>query len=218
MNNNPKKKTIKIGYARVSTEDRQDLSLENQVDLLKKASCHYIYAEKASGTNDKRPEFLRALNHLHRLAQHNDYELYLVVFKNDRLSRKFRTLINTIDDLMELNIHYISLVDHIDTSTIGGRMFFQILSSFNEYEVANTRERVKIGLEKAKKDGKQLGRPKISKETHKKAIYLYQENRHSVQTIAEKLKISKKSVYNIINQSGISHRRNTKSSNEYETK
>lgn len=208
MKNKLKTQIIKIGYARVSTDDKQDLSLENQISLLKKESCQYIYAEKASGTNDKREEFLRAIEHLHSLALNKDSitEIYLVVFKNDRLSRNFRTLINTVDDLIKLGIHYISLVDNIDTSTIGGRMFFQILSSFNEYEVANTRERVKIGLEKARRDGKKLGRPAISEDVQTKVVTLYQTTDYPVKDIANKLEISKKSVYNILHQNKVSLR------------
>lgn len=208
MKNKLKTQKIKIGYARVSTDDKQDLSLENQISLLKKESCQYIYAEKASGTNDKREEFLRAIEHLQSLALNKDSttEIYLVVFKNDRLSRNFRTLINTVDDLIKLGIHYISLVDNIDTSTIGGRMFFQILSSFNEYEVANTRERVKIGLEKARRDGKKLGRPAISEDVQTKVVTLYQTTDYPVKDIANKLEISKKSVYNILHQNKVSLR------------
>lgn len=157
------KKIVRIGYCRVSTDDKQEMSLENQIQMMEQQNCNYIYSEHGSGRNDKRIEFQKMLKHIKELADDENDVVYLIVFKNDRLSRKFRTLVNTIEDLMELGINYISLIDHIDTSSIGGKMFFQILSSFNEYEVSNTRERVKIGLDKAREKGKILGRPPVTK-------------------------------------------------------
>lgn len=207
MNINPTKQVIRIGYANVDKDDKQDLSLENQIELLEKESCIFIYSEKTSEGNEVRSELLKALRHVRHLAEKRTNEIYLIVVKNDCISIKIRTVINMIDDLSELGIHYISLEDHIDTSTTGDRMIFQILSSFNNYEVVNNSEKVKIGLEKAKKDGKKLGCPKIPPEVQSEVLHLYQSNNYSVKMIAEKYNISTKSIYNIIKQFGIPHRR-----------
>ncbi|MBO0424163.1 recombinase family protein [Enterococcus plantarum] len=201
------KKIIKIGYCRVSTDDKQEMSLENQIVMMEKENCDYVYSEHGSGRNDNRLEFKKMLKHIKKLASDEKTIVYLIVFKNDRLSRKFRTLVNTIEDLLELGVNYISLVDHIDTSTIGGKMFFQILSSFNEYEVSNTRERVKIGLEKAKEKGKILGRPPITKSQKNKLIRLYQLNTLSVDIIAEMCGMKTSTAYKYLKQSNIQRRR-----------
>lgn len=207
MNINPTKQVIRIGYAHVDKDDKQDLSLENQIELLEKESCIFIYSEKTSEGNEVRSELLKALRHVQHLAEKRTNEIYLIVVKNDCISIKIRTVINMIDDLSELGIHYISLEDHIDTSTTGDRMIFQILSSFNNYEVVNNSEKLKILLEKAKKYGKKLGRPKIPPEVQSEVLHLYQSNNYSVKMIAEKYNISTKSIYNIIKQFGIPHRR-----------
>lgn len=204
---NLEKKIIKIGYCRVSTDNKQEMSLQNQIKMMEEQNCDYIYSEHGSGRNDNRVEFKKMLKHIKELAKDEKITVYLIVFKNDRLSRKFRTLVNTIDDLMELDVIYISLVDHIDTSTIGGKMFFQILSSFNEYEVSNTRERVIIGLEKAREKGKTLGRPKISKSQKNKLIRLYQLNNLTVEEIAERCGMKPATAYKYLKEANIQRRR-----------
>ncbi|MGF2160438.1 recombinase family protein [Enterococcus avium] len=181
--------------------------MENQIVMMKEENCDFIYSEHGSGRNDNRVEFKKMLKHIKELANDEKNTVYLIVFKNDRLSRKFRTLVNTIEDLMELNVNYISLVDHIDTSSIGGKMFFQILSSFNEYEVNNTRERVKIGLEKAKEKGKILGRPSISKSQKNKLIRLYQLNNLTVDEIAERCNIKTSTAYKYLKEANIQRRK-----------
>ena len=204
---NLEKKIIKIGYCRVSTDDKQEMSLQNQIKMMEEQNCDYIYSERASGRNDNRVEFKKMLKHVKELAKDDKITVYLIVFKNDRLSRKFRTLINTIEDLMELNINYISLIDHIDTSSIGGKMFFQILSSFNEYEVSNTRERVIIGLEKAREKGKVLGRPSISKAQKNQLIRLYQLNSLTVEEIAKRCLMKPSTAYKYLKEANIQRRR-----------
>lgn len=201
------KKIIKVGYCRVSTDDKQEMSLENQVQMMKEQGCNFIYSEHGSGRNDNRVEFQKMLKHVKELASDKKNTVFLIVFKNDRLSRKFRTLVNTIEDLLELGVNYISLVDHIDTSTIGGKMFFQILSSFNEYEVSNTRERVMIGLEKAREKGKVLGRPSISKSQKNKLIRLYQLNSLTVEEIAKRCGMKPATAYKYLKEANIQRRR-----------
>ncbi|MBO0467042.1 recombinase family protein [Enterococcus plantarum] len=119
------KKIVRLGYCRVSTDDRQEMSLENKIEMMRQQNCNHIYSEHGSGRNDKRVEFQKMLKHIKGLAGDENNIVYLIVFKNDRLSRKLRTLVNTIEDLMELGINYISLIDHIDTSSIGGGCFFK---------------------------------------------------------------------------------------------
>ncbi|WP_265458614.1 recombinase family protein [Enterococcus sp. HY326] len=201
------RKIIKVGYCRVSTDDKQEMSLENQIAMMKERNCDYIFSENGSGRNDNRPEFKKMLKCVFDLAEDENNQVYLIVFKNDRFSRRFRTLITYIDDLIDAGVNYVSIVENIDTSSIGGMMFFQILSSFNEYEVNNTRERVLIGLERAKMKGKKLGRPKISQSQFNKLIRLYQLNSLTVDEIARRCKIKSSTAYKYLRQANIQRRR-----------
>ena len=142
---------MKIGYARVSTEEQ---NTEGQVEALKAAKVEMIYTEKASGGRWERPELHRMLDHL----REGDV---VVVWKLDRLSRSLKDLINTLDELGHLGINFISYDNNLDTTTPTGKLVFQIIGAVAEFEKDIIRERVVAGLENAKQKGKQLGRPKI---------------------------------------------------------
>lgn len=65
---------------------------------------------------------------------------------------------------MEKNIGFYSLTENLDFSTATGKLMFNLLSAFAEFERDLIRERTLDGLARAKKQGKQLGRPKGSKD------------------------------------------------------
>jgi len=98
---------MKIGYARVSTQD-QKLSL--QLDALKGAGCDRIYEEKASGARTDRPELLKLLEHVRQGDT-------VVIWKLDRLSRSMAHLVQLVSDLEKQGVGLISLNDPIDTTT-----------------------------------------------------------------------------------------------------
>ncbi|MBI2503192.1 MAG: recombinase family protein [Candidatus Latescibacteria bacterium] len=77
---------MKIGYARVSTEDQQ---LTVQLEQLDKAGCKKIFREKLSGAQRQRPELNRLLEHL----REGDT---VVVWKLDRLARSTRDLLEIV--------------------------------------------------------------------------------------------------------------------------
>lgn len=185
---------IRIGYGRVSTTDKQDSSLENQRQLLKEFGCEHIYFEKSSGRNDDRREFNKCIRKCKELAKTN--KVILTVVKSDRLSRKFSTLVNTINSLEEDGIAFKSLTETFDTSSIEGKLMFNILSSFAEYEVSQTRERIKMGLEKARKDGKKIGKQR-DMEKEKRVVEMYKNRSNTIEFIAKANKISERTVYNI---------------------
>lgn len=197
------RKEIKVGYGRVSTTDKQDKSLENQQEILKEYGCEWIFFEKSSGRNDNRKEFNRCISKCKELANGN--EVVLVVVKSDRLSRKFTTLVNAVNELDSYGIKFKSLTESFDTSKIEGKLMFNILSSFAEYEVNQTRERIKLGLEKARKDGKVLGRRR-DLELEEKVLSMYKNRSNTIEFIAKSNNISPKTVYNIATRNGLSRK------------
>lgn len=197
------KEVLKIGYGRVSTRDKEETSLENKQELLKEFGCSYIYFEKSSGRNDDRKEFKKCIKKCKQLSK--SYKVILVVVKSDRLSRKFTTLVNTVNDLDENGIKFKSLTESFDTSTNEGKAMFSMLAVFAELEVANTRERIKLGLEKARKDGKILGR-KRNEKLEEKVISMYKNRSNTIRYIAKSNNISEKTVYNIAKRHELSRK------------
>jgi len=142
-----------IGYARVSTNDQETAT---QVAALKASGCERIYREKASGGRWDRPE-------LHRLLDQLRERDVLVVWKLDRLSRSLRDVLTIMERLTEAKAGFRSLTEAIDTTTPAGRMMMQMVGAFAEFERAMLRERTKVGLDSARREGRIGGRrPKLS--------------------------------------------------------
>jgi DNA invertase Pin-like site-specific DNA recombinase len=138
-----------IGYVRVSSNDQDTAA---QVAALKAAKCERIYREQASGGRWDRPELQRVLDQIRK----GDV---LVVWKLDRLSRSLRDVLTIMERLAEAKAGFRSLSEAIDTTTPAGRMMMQMVGSFAEFEREMLRERTRIGLETARREGRVGGRP-----------------------------------------------------------
>lgn len=146
------KVSMKIGYARVST-DEQNLDL--QIEALRDAGCDRIVTDHAqSGTKaaESRVGFSEAME----LLNNGDI---LVVWKLDRVGRSIADLIHLLKLFGDRGIEFRSLTDGIDTTTAGGRLVFHIMGALAEFERDLIQERTKAGLRAARKRGKRLGRP-----------------------------------------------------------
>lgn len=140
---------MKIGYARVSTQD-QNLSL--QISSLQKFGCEKIFSEKKSGVK-RRPELEGLMN----IVREGDV---VVIWKIDRLARSLSELISITEQFKSKGVDLVSIDGQVDTTSAMGRMFFQITGAFAEFERNLIIERTKAGIVEAKKRGVQLGRPK----------------------------------------------------------
>jgi DNA invertase Pin-like site-specific DNA recombinase len=154
---------MKIGYARVSTQDQ---STDLQLDALKRANCERIFQEKASGAKADRPELAAALEY----ARAGDT---LVVWKLDRLARSMRQLIETVELLRERGVMFESLTEKIDTASAQGQLVFGIFASLAQFERSLIRERVSAGLQAARRRGRQGGRPKVEQGKLAQAVALH---------------------------------------------
>lgn len=183
---------MKIGYARVSTRD-QNPAL--QIEALKKAGCERVYQDVASGAKASRPAFDEMLN---QLRAHD----VLVVWKLDRLGRSLRHLVDLVGNLMDRQIGLVSLGDPIDTTSAQGRLVFNLFAALAEFERELIRERTQAGLASARARGRVGGRRKgLSPQAEATALAvetLYRERKLSVAAIAQKLRVSKSTLYSYL--------------------
>ncbi|MEY3499390.1 MAG: hypothetical protein RL308_1059 [Bacteroidota bacterium] len=189
-------KSMKIGYARVSTQD-QNLSM--QLDSLKDCGCELIYQEKGSGATTDRKELEQMLSHLRK----GDV---VVIFKLDRISRSLKDLISLVNLFKEKEVGLVSLNDPIDTTTPQGVLIFNIFASLAQFERENLVLRTKAGLASARSRGRVGGRPSgISKEAQIKAsaaVEMYKKLT-PVNQISKTLNISKATLYKYLRIKGV---------------
>jgi DNA invertase Pin-like site-specific DNA recombinase len=107
-----------------------------------------------SGAKDRRPELDRLMTD----ARRRRFDIVLVA-RFDRFARSTRHLILALEEFQSLGVDFISLNESIDTSTPMGKMIFTVIGAVAELERSLIRERVMMGLERAKRQGKRLGRP-----------------------------------------------------------
>jgi len=149
-----------IGLARVSTtEQNPDL----QVDELTAAGCWKVWADRASGARDRRPQLDEVLEQL----RSGDT---LVVWRLDRLARSLRHLIEVVTGLDARGVGFRSLRENIDTTTAGGRLVFHLFEALAQFEREIIRDRTVAGLAAARARGRVGGRPsKLSAEQRRQA-------------------------------------------------
>jgi DNA invertase Pin-like site-specific DNA recombinase len=141
---------MRIGYARVSTDDQ---TLDLQRDALKRAKCRQIYEEYASGKTSIRPELEACLKSLRKGDT-------LVVWRLDRLGRSLGDLIQLTTDLRSRGVDLESLTEKIETGSPAGKLVFHVFSALAEFERNLIRERTLAGLRAARARGRNGGRPR----------------------------------------------------------
>jgi len=157
-------------YARVSTRNGQ--TVENQLRQLNEVADRMGWTivavwtdEGISGSKgrDQRPGFDQMITAINR----REVDL-VAAWSVDRLGRSLQDLIGFLADLQAKGCDLYLHQQGIDTSTPSGRMLFQMLSVFAEFEREMIRERVVAGLERTKSKGTRLGRPKLDYSVRRK--------------------------------------------------
>ena len=138
---------MKIGYARVSTDDQ---TLDAQVDALTAAGAERIFKEKKTGRSRDRLELERLLDQL----RSGDV---VMVTKYDRLARSLRDLIDIVEIIREREAGFRSLGEDIDTTTPAGRLIFHVFGSIAEFERERIVERTKEGCPETRLPSTSLG-------------------------------------------------------------
>lgn len=189
---------MKIGYARVSTEDQ---NLDLQRDALSAAGCEVIHEERLSG----------AVNGIGRKALADALAGcgagdVLVVWKLDRLGCSLFELVELGETLKGKGTGLKVLTGHgatIDTTTVNGRLIFGIFAVLAEFERERIRERTKAGMAAAKRRGKHVGRPRVLTEAQvRHAMAMLESGRQSVSGMAELFECDRKTVERALKRVG----------------
>ena len=181
-------------YCRCSTLNQD---IDKQVSTLKEVAERAGWTvdkvfldEGISGakTKDQRPALKELLNTLTRREVSK-----VLVYSVDRLGRSLKDLLSILEEIKDTDASLYIHNQALDTDTIAGKALFSLLGVFAEMERATIRERVIWGLEKAKKNGKKLGRRSLRPYQIKDILKLSEEGMKQTE-IAKKLNISQASV------------------------
>jgi DNA invertase Pin-like site-specific DNA recombinase len=158
----PKTKRVAL-YARVSTDQQ---TTENQLLQHRAVAERHGWTVVAEYVDDgvsgakgreKRPKFDALLRGVAR----REFDM-VAAWSVDRLGRSLRNLVDFLTDLQAKRVDLYLHQQALDTTTPAGRMLFQMLGVFAEFERAMIVERVNAGLARARAKGKTLGRPRTS--------------------------------------------------------
>lgn len=182
-------------YARVSTGDQ---NCEMQLRDLRAMAEHRGFEiaseyidNGVSGSKASRPELDRMLKD----ARKHRFSI-LLVWRLDRLGRSLVNLITLLEQLQGCGVCLASYSENLDFSTPTGRLMFQLVSAFAEFERASIVERVKAGIANARAKGVRLGRPSNRVTAEQIAAKLAEGKNHAA--VAAELGISRSSVFGIL--------------------
>jgi DNA invertase Pin-like site-specific DNA recombinase len=178
-----------IGYARTSTVE-QEASFDAQQKQLKAAGCEKIFKEQVSAVSPEREQLEAALDY----AREGDV---LVVTKLDRLARSVQHLCEIGSRLDAKGVGLKVLDQAIDTTTPTGRLMFNMLGAIAQFERELIRERMLVGIAKAKAEGKYKGRAPTARAKAEKVKQLRAAGVGPTE-IARQVGISRTSVFRIL--------------------
>jgi DNA invertase Pin-like site-specific DNA recombinase len=125
----------------------------------------------------------------------------VLVWKYDRFARSMAHLLHALDEFSSLGVNFVSFTEGIDTTTAMGKFVFGVFSSLAEFERSLISERVRNGMQKARKRGQSIGRPCLKVNTTK--VSSLRSQGLSLRQIAAQVGISKSSVGQRLSQTVI---------------
>jgi DNA invertase Pin-like site-specific DNA recombinase len=146
-------------YLRVSTDGQTtDNQQQALADIATRAGWSIVDVYNDNGVSgakgrDKRPELDRLLKD----AARRRFDV-VAAWSVDRLGRSLQDLVAFLNEIHAVGVDLYLHQQGVDTTTPAGRALFQMLGVFAEFERALILERVMAGLERARAQGKQLGR------------------------------------------------------------
>ena len=186
-------------YCRVSTAHQ---SSDNQLQELERVAStrgwNVVRTFRDDGISGaKGREERPALDALLKAASRREIDL-IAVWSIDRLGRSLQNLVTVVNDLQALGVGLFIYQQQLDTTTPSGRLCFSMFGAFAEFERNLIRDRVRVGLERARKNGVKLGRPTNLNDSVRAAIVALRAQDHSIRHIAKQLRVGTGTVYQVL--------------------
>jgi DNA invertase Pin-like site-specific DNA recombinase len=184
-------------YMRVSTADQR---VESQLYDLRELAAQrgfeivHEYADRGiSGTKARRP----GLDALMADARRKKFSVVLVA-AFDRVARSTKHFLQLIDELDSLGVVFLSRRENIDTSGPMGRLFLTLISSIAELESDLIRDRVRLGMARARREGRQIGRARL--DINREQVVIDRREGMSLTAVAKRHNISRASVCRLMKE------------------
>lgn len=175
-----------IGYLRVSTDDQDTSSQRHAIEKLYKIDRWYSDEATSGATKaQNRKGFSELLSYVRE-------EDTVIVSAIDRLGRDTINVLEVVQLLQEKQVSIISIREGFDISTPIGKAMLTMLSAVAELERSNIKARQMAGIERAKAEGRNLGRAKTIDDAV--VAQWRTENNASIKETAEHFDISIASV------------------------
>jgi len=190
-------------YSRISTVNKGQ-NVDNQLRILRKVArqkgievVREISDEGISGAKGR--DERKGFDELIKGSIKQEWDIILC-FDVTRLGRSLQDLISFLEEIQSAKCDLYIHQSGIDSSTPSGKMMFQILGVFSEFERGMIRERVIAGQQRAKAEGKHIGRKTNVNEGTVNAVKHLRENNVPIKRIAKDLHIGVGTVYKILDK------------------
>ena len=177
---------IKVAaYARVSTGDQ---NLDNQLHEIRAEverrgwELNGVHTDIISGAKDTRP----GLGELLRQVDKGQVDVVVVV-RLDRLGRSLRHLLTVIETISNAGVGLVSIRDAAIDTTASGKLMIAIIGAFASFERDLLIERTRAGIERARRQGRVFGRPRVDVPVEA-AVKLLDQG-HSLRSVARMLNV-----------------------------
>jgi DNA invertase Pin-like site-specific DNA recombinase len=182
-----RKNAVIVGYARVSTTD-QAAGLDSQLGELQAAKAEKIFQEQVSAIGQR-----KALDEVLEFVREGDV---LIVTKLDRLARSVPHLCQMVEILQRKRVTLRILNLNLDTATPTGKLMLNLLASVAAFELEIMKERQRIGIDRARAEGKYRGRIPTAQRKAEQIMRLLNDGLNATE-VAKRLFVSRSSVYRI---------------------
>lgn len=186
-------------YSRVSTDYQ---TVENQISVLREVAHNRGFTvvseysdEGISGAKGR--DARKGLDALMKASVRGEHDIILV-WSVDRLGRDLSQLVSFMNETHQVGVNLYIHQQGLDSSTAAGKLMFNMTACFAEFERSLISERIKAGQQRAKAQGKRIGRKTNLNDGLKESIKYMRSQGIAIGRIAKDLKVGVGTVYKVL--------------------